>query len=190
MKKTKQTVMDALLDKLTGEQAMEVVRRLANRKGVIAEAVAATAKGVLADVDIEAIGVEVFSVLDLIDVQDCWDRSGASRDGYKDEVDVATEIIEEELQPFFDQVDRYHELGMGEQELNYCMGVVLGTYQYVQESDSEFKNWCEDIPLHYADNLLNRWRKRTTEPSLHAAMDEFIRNRCSTWAKDLTRKKG
>ncbi len=180
--------MDDLLHKLTGEQALEAVRRLAGRKGAIAEAVAAMARDVLTAVDIEGVGDEVFSTLDFIDVQDCWDRAGASRDGYKDEVEAATELVEEELQPFFDQADRYHELGMGAQERDYCMGVVLGAYRYVQESDSEFKDWCEDIPVNCAGYLLNRWRKRTTEPSSRAAMDEFIRDRCPTWAKYLIRK--
>ena len=181
--------MDDLLHKLTGEQALEVVRRLADNKGAIAEAVAAMAKDVLAVVDIDEISEDVFFVLDCIDVQDCWDRSGASRYGYTSADEAATELVEEELQPFFDQADRYHDLGMGEQERDYCMGVVLGTYRYVQESDSEFKDWCEDIPDNCAGDLLDRWRKRTADPLSHVAMDEFIRERCPTWAKYLTREK-
>ena len=44
--------MDNLLGKLTGEQALEIVRRLAGKKGAVAEAVSVTAKEVLAAVDI------------------------------------------------------------------------------------------------------------------------------------------
>jgi len=82
---------------------------------------------------------EVSVVLDSIDVQDCWDRSGSSRDDYTSPDEAAAEIIEEELQPFFDQVERYHELGMPEQEGAYCMGVIFGIYRYEQESKSEFR---------------------------------------------------
>jgi len=180
--------MNNLLQKLTGEQALEVLRRLADSKGAIAEAVNATARGVLAGVDIEEVGEDVFLALDFIDVQDCWDRAGASRDGYKDSVEAATEIIEDELQPFYDQVDRYHELGMGEQERNYCMGILLGAYRYVQESDSEFKEWCEDIPISCTGGMLDGWRKRVTDSSSHAAMDAFIEKRCPAWARYLIRK--
>ena len=31
-------------------------------------------------------------------------------------------LVEEELQPFYDQAKRYRELGMAEQEATYCMG--------------------------------------------------------------------
>ncbi len=181
--------MHELLHKLTGEQALAAIRRLADRNGVIAEAVVAAAREVLAVIDIDEIAADVFLALDRIDVQDCWDRSGASRDGYTSADEAATELIEEELQPFFDQADRYHELGMGEQGRDYCMGVVLGTYRYVQESDSEFKDWCGDIPFNCAMSLLDRWRNRRAELSSHSAMDEFIRERCPTWAKYLIRKK-
>ena len=180
--------MDKLLSRLTGEQALEVVRRLAGTPGAVAEAVLAEAKKVLAAVDIDEIADEVFWLLDSIDVQDCWDRSGASRGGYTSPDEAATELIEEELQPFFDQADRYHDLQMAEQERDYCMGVVLGTYRYEQESKSEFKDWCEDMPLECAGCLLDTWRERVLDASFPAVMDEFVGQRCPRWAEYLIRK--
>src|SRR5438128_5668073 len=100
---------------------------------------------VLTGFDLDETAEEVFLILDSIDVQDCWDRSGGSRDGYTSPDEAAAQIMEEELQPFFDQVVQYHELGMPEQEATYCMGVILGIYRYERVSKSEFREWSVDV---------------------------------------------
>jgi mRNA-degrading endonuclease RelE of RelBE toxin-antitoxin system len=51
---------------------------------------------VLTEIDLDETAEEVFLILDSIDVQDCWDRSGGSRDGYTSPDEAAAEIMEEE----------------------------------------------------------------------------------------------
>jgi len=179
--------MKNLLSKLTGEQALDVLKRLAAAKGAVAEAVLAEAKRVLAAVDVEEIADEVFGLLDGIPVENCWDRAGSHRDGYTDPDEAAEQLIEEELQPFVDQVERYHSMGMARQERDTCMGVILGAYRYDKESDSEFKDWCIDLPAGIAEDLLDEWRKRNRAASARTAMDAFIRQRCPDWAKGMIR---
>lgn len=178
------------IKKLTPEQALEVVMRLSDKGGAIREAVAAEARNVLSEIDLDEIADDVFFVLDTIDVQDCWDRAGGSRDGYTSPEEAAVELIEEELQPFFDQAERYHELGMTEEEAMYCSGVILGIYRYERESKSEFLEWAVDIPVECAGALLTEWRKRGQDSISAAAMDEFIRDRCPKWARYLLRTGG
>jgi hypothetical protein len=177
--------MNDLLSRLTGEQALDVLQRLAQEKGTVATAFLTEAKRVLATVDVEEVADEVFGQLDMIDVQDCWDRAGSHRDGYTAPDEAAVQMLEEELQPFVDQVERYRSLGMAKQEQAYCMGVILGTYRYENESKSEFKDWCTDIPIECAGGLLNDWRKRNRNAAAAGAMDEFIRQRCPDWAKHM-----
>ncbi len=117
--------MDDVISKLTPEQALEILARLSRKEGEIRQAVVTEAMNVLTQIDVDETADEVFAALDSLDIQDCWDRSGSSRDGYTSPDEAAVEIIEEELQPFFDQVKRYHELRMAEQEAAYCMGVIL-----------------------------------------------------------------
>src|SRR5207249_977527 len=97
--------------------------------------------------------------------------------------EAAVELIEEQLQPFFDQAGRYHELGMTEEEATYCRGVILGIYRYQHESKSEFLEWCVDIPIECAGVLLTKWRERGQDLISVAAMDAFIRGRCPNWAR-------
>lgn len=175
--------MKNLLSQLTGEQAIDVLQRLAVKKGAVAEAVLVEAKHVLAAVDVEEVANEVFGQLDGIPVQNCWDRAGSHQDGYTDPDEAAEQLIEEELQPFVAQIERYHAMGMAKQDLETCMGVVLGIYRYEKESDSEFKDWCVDMPAECAGCLLDEWRKRNRAASATTAMDAFIRQRCPNWAK-------
>jgi len=178
-----------LIQKLTPEQALEVVKRLSEKGKEIREAVIAEAKNLLTAVSMENTADEVFCVLDSIDVQDCWDRSGRSRYGYTEPSEAAVELVEEELQPFYDQAKRYRELGLADQETTYSMGVILGIYRYEHESKSEFREWCVDVPLECAGYLLDTWRERNRGKARTQAMDEFIRRRCPKWAKYLIRKR-
>lgn len=177
--------MDDMISKLTGAQALKIVERLVRKGGKLREAVLTETMNVLTAIDLDQTADKVVAVLECIDVQDCWDRSGSSRDGYTSPDEAATEMIEEELQPFIDQVERYHEMRLPEQEAIYCMGVIFGIYRYEQESESEFKQWCEDIPAEYGGLLLDKWRERNPDGARINAMQEFIRTRCPEWAKWL-----
>ena len=117
--------MNELLSKLTGDQALQVLERLAAGDAGLAQKIEAEAKRLLAAVDSDDVAEEVFDALDMIDIQDCWDRAGRHRDGYTSPEEAAIELIEEELQPFVEQAKRYHELGMREQErsvMHYGVG--------------------------------------------------------------------
>ena len=177
--------MNELLSKLTGDQALEVLERLASGDARLAHKIETEAKRVLETVDVDDVAELVFFELDAIDVQDCWDRAGSDRDGYTSPDEAAQELIEEELQPHLDQAQRYHDLGMLEQERDTCAGVVLGLYRYEKESKSEFRNWSEDLPLNAAESLLSEWQERNPDPDAHKIVDAFIRKRCPDWAKML-----
>lgn len=177
--------MNGLISHLTGEQAIDVLCRLTKEGGAISEAILGEAKRILSLVDIDEIADQVFFQLDMIDVQDCWDRSAATRDGYVSAEDAAMELIEEELQSFRDQITRYHELGMDEQERDYCIGTILGLYRYEQESKSEFKDWCADMPFYSAKSILQELRKQDGIPSASATLNGFLQQRCPKWAADL-----
>src|SRR5437763_4926406 len=94
--------MTDVVDKLTAEQALQIVQRLARKGGAIREAVVAEATNLLTEIDRADLAQEVFDDLDAIDIQDCWDRAGGSRDSYIGPDDAAAEIFEEVLQPYVD----------------------------------------------------------------------------------------
>jgi len=180
--------MTDVISMLTAEQALMIVSRLCRTGGILRDAVVAEAMSVLTEIDVDTIADEVFVALDSIDVQDCWDRSGRSRDGYTSPDEAAAEIVEEELQPYLDQIERYRALAMPEQELAFCMGVLLGIYRYPKESKSEFSEWSIDIPAECAGLLMDQWRKRHKGGAAVGAMEAFIRARCPEWTRSLKDK--
>ena len=179
--------MNDILSKLTGEQALQVLERIVADDAGLARKIKVEAKRLLTAVGVDETADEVFDALDAIAVEDCWDRAGSSRDGYTSPEDAAVELIEEELQPFVEQAKRYHELDMLKQERDYCAGVILGLYRYEKESKSEFRNWSEDLPLDSAGWLRDEWRERTADKAMRNTMDDFIRERCPDWAKQMIR---
>ena len=180
--------MTDVISMLTAEQALMIVGRLCRKGGVLRDAIVAEAMSVLTEIDVDSIADEGFVALDSIDVQDCWDRSGRSRDGYTSPDEAAAEIIKEEIQPYLDQTERYRALAMPEQELAFCMGVLLGIYRYQKESRSEFSEWSADIPAECAGLLMDQWRERQKGEAGIGAMEAFIRARCPEWTRWLKGK--
>jgi hypothetical protein len=177
--------MDDVIRKLTAEQAFEVVLRLHRHGGKIREAVVTEAMGVLTEIDLNEIADTVLFALEAIDAEDCWNRSGRSGYGYTSPDEAAIELIEGELRPFLDQIDRYHDLGMADQEAICCMGVTLGCYRFEQEAKTEFRGWSVDIPGDIVHLLLEKWQKRTRRRARINTMRTFVREHCPRWAKRL-----
>ena len=167
---------------LSSDQALDILHRLVARGGDVADAVAAEAVALLSEVDRETVANEVYLMLDSIDVQDCWDRSGKHRQGYVHEDEVAYELIQEVLRPFDDQIAQYRLSEMESQEMQYTQGVVVGLYRYHKESGSEFKDWCVDLPESFAQEILESWNKRQTKnPEALQAMAVYLEKRCPDW---------
>jgi hypothetical protein len=174
--------MNDVTGKITSEQALLIVERLCRKGGDVRDAIVAEAASLLSEFSLDGTADEVFDTLDLIDIQDCWDLAGKHRDGYTSPEEAAVDVIEDELQPFFDQVERYHDLGMIEEEATYCKGIVLGIYRFEQESKAEIKGIAEDLPAEYAGTLLDEWRKRNPDKAGVAVMEAFVREQCPKWA--------
>ena len=174
---------DDKIDKISPEQALEILRRLVRNDPKIKKQIEKEAEEILRDIDVEEICEEVYSALDGIDVEELWDRSGHSRHGYSAPEDMASEMMEEELEPFNNEVLKYIEMGMTDEARLYCMGVLKGIYQYEQESKSEFKDWAADIPGECFGGLLLEWKKKSGDQDNFKKMGEFIEGECSKWAK-------
>jgi hypothetical protein len=65
------------------------------------------------------------------------------------------------------------------------MGIILGVYRYERESESEFKQWCEDITDDCACSLFGAWWDRNRQEARRNAMRTFLRERCPEWTRWL-----
>ena len=114
--------MEKLLEQISGEEALKILRLLSAQDQDIENRIEELAENILKDVDLEEVSEEVFFALDNIDVQDLWDQSGARSDGeYISTEEMAYEMIENELKPHINNFIRLHKLGIERESISYLL---------------------------------------------------------------------
>jgi len=174
---------------LSGEQALQVLQILANRNAEFAKEIAEVSALVFCDVSVEDVASSVFDALNELSVEDCWDASGRQRGGgYRDEFDVANEMVEEAFSPFTHQINMFHQTGEHVSEQIYIQGVLLGLYQFKMESTSDFsENYAEDYPESFESDILATWKKRhPDDTSGLQVLHEFLEEHCPDWSVEPT----
>ncbi len=170
------------LGAITGSDALAILKVLADRHENLAREIDAVAQELLSPVEINEVAVEVQMELEFLQVEDVWDQSGATRDGYLEPDDVAWEMFEEALRPFREEVEKYRQLSMLEEAESTCQGLLKGIYQFDKESATEYKEWAVDAPSEYFGNILDEWRKLSGGQTTLLAMKEFLHTHCPDWA--------
>lgn len=150
-----------LLDKISPNEALGILKLLAKTDKKIKKKILDIAEHKIKDIEYDSISDDVFWSLDAIDVNDLWNSSGSTPDGYISTDEMAFEMIEKELEPFRKEIFRLMELGMSQEAKSYCMRVLKGIYMYEHDSNSEFKDWATDIPGECFRDLLDKWKKRS-----------------------------
>lgn len=179
----KEKELKDILANITPDQAAQILKVLWEKRGAAREIIIREAERLLVPVDPDEIAEDVFFVLESIDVHELWDRSGSHSDGYTSPEDMAMEMVEEELDSFSDQIARYHNLGLHEEEKLYCMGVLKGLYKFEKEAKSEFRDWASDVAGECFEFVLKNWQKQKGNELFTGEMGEFIEVNCPKWAK-------
>lgn len=112
------------LDTIEPSEALQILKMLCQEDTSIKKRIEDMFLNQVQEVDVSEIADEVFSDLNFLDVEDLRDRSGSHRDGYTDTGDAAREMIEEIIEPHLKNMKRLHSLGMFQEEMRYCMGVI------------------------------------------------------------------
>ena len=174
--------MANLIDKISPDEALKILKQLAKADRMIKTKIIEIADIIIRDFDIEEICDDVYWALNGIDVEELWARSGSSRYGYVSPEDMAVEMMEEELEPFNQEVIRLSKLSMQKEAKLYCMGVLKGIYKYDQESESDFKDRAADVAGECFTYLLDDWKKRSNNKKDIEEMNSFLKKECSSWA--------
>jgi hypothetical protein len=110
-------------------------------------------------VDIDDIADDVYFDLDRIEVEELWDRSGRTRNGYVEPIEMAFQMFEEALEPFLDEMKKYQNLSMFAEAKDYCTGILKGICKFENKSISEYKDWAVDAPPEFFEQVLDDWKK-------------------------------
>ena len=73
-----------IFDAISADDAYQILQRLANENPVVAKRIEEIAEVSLGGVDIEDVADDVYYDLNSLEVEDVWDNSGSTRDGYVD----------------------------------------------------------------------------------------------------------
>ncbi len=170
---------------LNGSQALQVLNKLAEMDAIIAKEIERLSSLIFCDVRVEQVASSVFLALDGIDVEDCWNASGKQRGGgYRDEFAVADEMIMEALFPFEQKIDVFYQAGEYAAELEYLHGVLLGIYQVMKDSTSDFfENYMEDYPDELKQKFIDTWKNRhPNDADGLQKLNTFIEKHCPDWS--------
>lgn len=170
-----------ILDELSPNEAIAILKMLVKEDQKIKARIVKLAAEYISQVNIDKIVSLVYSSLNAIRVEELWDRSGATRNGYVDPSEMAWEMFEEALGPFLEELRRYQRLSMRKQAMNYCMGILKGIYKFHTEPQSEYKDWAVDAPYEYFHMILEEWEKGCREKDDINKMEDFINENCPGW---------
>ncbi|MBI5183525.1 MAG: hypothetical protein HY999_04105 [Nitrospinae bacterium] len=171
-----------ILDTISPNDAFVILKILAKEDTNIAKRIEQLAIDYLGNVDIEDVAEEVYWELNGIEVEEVWDRSGSTRDGYIDPGDMAYEMFEEALEPFLNELKKCQKLSLFNQAKYHCMGILKGIYKFHKESTSEYKDWAVDAPCEYFDVVLKDWKNDCQKPEYLKEVKEFIKKNFPDWA--------
>lgn len=149
---------------------MGILRRLSRRSDAVGEAVRDEILKDMLRFDPEEVSGEVLTDLELLTVEELWDRSGRTSQGYVDPNEESWVMIEEVLRPYIARIGQYQEWGRADEAREYCLAVLDGLYTYGRETKSEFKKHAQDDPQEAYGWVQDKWREGVEKVKL---LDEF-----------------
>ncbi len=178
-----------IIDNLSSDLALAILKQLAESDEQLAERIAEMALTQLSRVDPEELAIVIYDALDALEVEEVWDRSGATRHGYVDPAEAADQMISEVITPHLEEMKKYRKLGMPAQANRLCMGLLMGLYQFEHDSTNEFKNWASDAAGSYAWVVVDAWQGGSPKQADVKAVKAFVEDELEGWCLHLLQKK-
>lgn len=176
-----------IIAQLSPDDALAILQTLANNDEALARRIAEMAMAQLSEVDPQEVAGLLYHELNLLEVEEVWDRAGKTRHGYVEPNEAAEEMIEEVLKPFLGELSKYQNLSLKTEANKMCMGLLLGLYEFEHESTSEFKNWAVDAPIVFAETVVDVWKTGTPGRADIKAVKTFIEEELGRWERSLIR---
>lgn len=182
-KSKKQVRRGSVLDRLNAGEAQTVLRHLLETHKDLREEAEQMALTVLGDVSFEGVAEEVEFALGNVSTEELYGRAGRHEDGYVEPGEAAWQFLEEKMEPFLEEIGRYFSLGMKEQALQVCQGIVLGLYRFSKERENEVLDWTPDFPVEMAGLAVSQWKELATKQNRRpqAFPQEFIQKWVIEW---------
>lgn len=154
---------------------------LLGRHAELREEAEKIARGILVDVDPDAVADGVEWDLRALSIDELNGRAGRQRGGYVEPTDAAWELLGEAVEPHSREVERLLTLGLAEPAVDTALGVMAGLYRCRGCEDSDLLlAWAPDFPAEEAAAVL----KRLTDSGCEVP-PESLANAVPDWADFL-----
>ncbi len=133
------------LDTLSAAEKATVLDELLAARPDLREPTEAFAIQVMTDADRLAVADDVEDALQGRDIEELNTRAGHRPGrGYVHPAEAASEILDEALQPFLDDLQRRADLGFGSAAVELAAGILLGLYNCRDGSSETVLEYCSD----------------------------------------------
>ena len=95
-----------IIRQFSRQDALGILKSLAQEDEGIAARIVEIATVRLSQVDPEEVGLALYEDLELLEVEEVWDRAGPSRHGYVEPYEVAEEMMDEVLKPYLEELGK------------------------------------------------------------------------------------
>jgi len=167
----------SFLSTITDDQAARVLTLLLDENQELIPKAALIAKTLLSDVEEEGICQDVCAALSELDVHDLWEESGRTRHGYVEPCEHSYEMMEDIIEPFLDEMERYLDRKMVNDAHVYCRGIISGICIYMSEEAGEFADWAVDNDDGLTYDVIERWKSKNKNPDIVADLEAW-REKC------------
>jgi hypothetical protein len=174
-----------IINNLYPEDAQAIYQQFAAQDEKLSAQNATLALAYLSDVDTEEIAETLRYELERLTPEEVWDRAGNTRYGYEETGEAAEQMIDEVLEPYLEEMRKYHKTGLNREAQQMCQGLLLGFNDFEHQSKTEFKDWAVDAPHAFAQEVLTVWREGEVEMQNRKEMQAFIDEELGGWARSL-----
>ena len=185
----------SLLKGLKAKEARQVLDELIEEQPSLRSDAERIARSILTSLDYQAVAESVKHCILGVEVERIWGRSGRKRWGYVEPTEAAREVLEEDMKPFLEDIQRFMSLGLTEAAVETCKGIVVGLYSLNTAGEAEIFEHIPDFPGEMAAYALGMLRtsasgRSKTGSSARAARfpEDFLREQVPEWEGFLARQ--
>jgi len=188
----------ALLGALDAAETKRLLATMLDAHPELVAEAADLADSELGSLTLEGVADNVVFELELLHVEDIWERSGTQHDGeYVEPTEAAWEVVEEAVEPFIEDLARRIELGRRAEATALCQGLLLGLYRISQEEGEFLDGHAPDSLEETAALAITTWKKGKKGRAVAgarakewAAMRRFVTDTLPEWRSFLIRTLG
>ncbi|MFH1568665.1 MAG: hypothetical protein ABIL09_11770 [Gemmatimonadota bacterium] len=187
----RRTRTDRILAALRPEESAQVLARLVHEHTELRGEVEQIARALLGGVDHLEVAGRLEGLICGMDLDELYAGAGRSIGGYVEPTEAVWRNLEEQVEPFLDDIRRRAALGLEDAAREYCKGVVLGLYRLEYGPDWDGHGDAPDWAAEMAGEAVRIWRV-TRRPSATSAQRSrgalpraFVRACTPEWSRML-----